>query len=201
MDQAVGSWNTDKSDGRLARKVLIRLLITMLLVIGLMGLAGYLLREPAVGFSEGLVSSLGSPGIGFAFFVSDAFPLFPFHDAYLAIGMVGNLEFWLIAFWASLGSLTGGSLGYLIGRLFRRSEAFRQYTRQKGGDIYKLLNRYGVWALAIGALSPFPYSMACWITGMLRMRYFTFITISLLRIPRIVAYLCLIRLGVIQFFK
>ena len=50
-------------------------------------------------------------------------------------------------------------------------------------------NRYGVVALGVAALTPLPYSIICWACGATGMRLSIFLTVSLLRIPRVFAYL------------
>ncbi|MBN1544212.1 VTT domain-containing protein [Candidatus Woesearchaeota archaeon] len=49
----------------------------------------------------------------------------------------------------------------------------------------ELFSKYGVYAVAVGAMSPIPYSAVCWTAGIYRMSYFKFILASIItRLPR-----------------
>jgi membrane protein YqaA with SNARE-associated domain len=67
-----------------------------------------------------------------------------------------------------------------------------QWLDQKVSKGKAFMNQYGLWALAIGALTPLPYSMMCWACGIVRVRFIPFFLISLLRIPRVALYIILI---------
>jgi membrane protein YqaA with SNARE-associated domain len=51
-----------------------------------------------------------------------------------------------------------------------------------------LIDRYGYWAVALGALTPIPFSITCWSAGMLRLGFGRFLLVALLRVPRFVGY-------------
>jgi uncharacterized membrane protein YdjX (TVP38/TMEM64 family) len=51
--------------------------------------------------------------------------------------------------------------------------------------------------VALGAVSPLPYSISAWAAGALGMELRPFVLVSLLRIPRVGFYLWLIQIGVL----
>jgi membrane protein YqaA with SNARE-associated domain len=64
----------------------------------------------------------------------------------------------------------------------RFKERFGKNHLNKGK---KLFDRYGIWAVIVGAFSPIPYSSICWTAGIYNMKFKPFIITSLLtRIPR-----------------
>ena len=80
-----------------------------------------------------------------------------------------------------------------------RSAKLRAYIKRRGGDeMTAQLRRGGRWFLAIAAVSPVPYSVTCWAAGATKMAYLDFIVISLLRIPRVAAFLWLIQRGFVS---
>lgn len=132
-------------------------------------------------------------GVGAGFFFPDALTLPIPPDTFLIAGVMGGLAFWPTAIGASIGSILGGTLGFLmIKRL--SSVAWVQRTLKKKltfGESF--MQRYGVLALALGALTPLPYSVISWACGATGMRLMTFLLVSLLRIPRVIGYLWFIQ--------
>ncbi len=181
--------------GRFVRQTLV----SILAVIGLVYLAARTLREPLTMLGQLFVEATGVAGIGIGWMILDAFPIpFP-HDILLGLGELGGLSATPMVISASIGSLVGGSIAWNGGHWLRHTTLFQRVIRGKGAQIHNLVRDYGVVALAIGALSPLPYSVACWAAGAIEMRYRTFFLVSLLRIPRIAFYWWLIALGLISF--
>ena len=82
-------------------------------------------------------------------------------------------------------------LGPYVGRVpFLRNKI--EQWRVKGEHLF---DRWGVWTVAIGALSPLPYSITCWFAGIYNMPYRRFFLATLFRIPRIIAYYMIFRPG------
>jgi membrane protein YqaA with SNARE-associated domain len=179
------------------RRVLVG---AMLGVMGFTVLAaglGWLFHEPAIELGQWFVGNFGGPGIAVGFFFPDAFTVPIPNDAFTAIGLFGGMNFAEVVFWGSLGSLTGGTTGWAIGRyLLSRSRKLQSFIERRGGEqIRAQLIRGGRWFLAIAAVSPIPYSVTCWATGATKMPYWEFFLISLLRIPRIAGVLWLVKQG------
>jgi uncharacterized membrane protein YdjX (TVP38/TMEM64 family) len=72
---------------------------------------------------------------------------------------------------------------------------------RRGREVKLLVERYGVRALLFAALTPLPYSIACWAAGACEVRFRTFFLVSLSRIPRVIFYLWLIEQGFITFSR
>jgi membrane protein YqaA with SNARE-associated domain len=161
------------------------------LVIGL-GVASYFLRGWMEEVSQHFISVTGVWGVGLGFFFPDAFTLPIPPDTFLVAGLLGKLSFTQILFSASIGSILGGTLGFLMIRSLSTIPKVEQWLDQKVSKGKAFMNQYGLWALAIGALTPLPYSMMCWACGIVRVRFIPFFLISLLRIPRVALYILLI---------
>lgn len=180
------------------RRLLIQTAIGIVVLMGLTFLAGrYFDAElRAIGF--GFVDQFGGPGVAVCCAGPDAFPMPPPHELCMMFARLGGMPFWEVVAWATAGSLSGGTLGYIIGRQLSHAAWFRQMIEGRGRLAWQAIERHGPLALAMGALSPIPYSICCWASGAMQMRPLVFFLVSLLRIPRLAFYLWLIQLGLVD---
>lgn len=84
-------------------------------------------------------------------------------------------------------SVMGGAMAWLCGRFLEnkfKAARLERFVKEN----HALINKYGVWIVALGALTPVPYSLACWAAGALKMDFSKFFLMILLRIPRFVIY-------------
>lgn len=94
---------------------------------------------------------------------------------------------YLLVFFLGLGSVCGGALAWACGRFLEakfKPEALDAFVRRN----HALINRYGAWIVALGALTPVPYSLSCWAAGALGMDFRRFLPMTLFRIPRFLLY-------------
>lgn len=180
------------------RGLILKLAVGLALFLGALFTVGYAWRAELLAVSRWFVEWLGGPGVAVGFMVPDALTLPIPQDAFLAFALVGGLPFWTIVAWGTLGSLVGGSLGFALGRGLQRTRWYRRMVRRRGMDAERLVRRYGGRAVALGAITPIPYSLMCWSAGALGMKFIPFLGISLLRVVRVAGYLWLIQLGVLH---
>jgi len=181
--------------GELALKAVGVLVILM----GLLATLAYFAHDPLVALAERFVAVLGPFGIALGFFLPDAFTLPIPNDAFSFFGLIGGVPFWTCCLWACLGTLMGGSTGYLLGRRLSNTDTFRRLMARRGREVQLLVDRYGVIALLCAAITPIPYSIACWSAGACDIKFSTFFLVSLSRIPRVAFYLWLMEQGFINF--
>ena len=170
----------------------IALLIVAMIVVT------YAFRNQILALGKDFVDLLGPVGVALGWFLPDALTLPIPADAIKMLAMTGGMDFWTIVIFAGGGSVIGGCIGFQIGRYVANWRSFKQFMDRRGGEVNRLMRRYGPLALMIAVLTPVPYSIACWGSGALNMRFKTFFLISLLRIPRVAFYLLLIDQGVLQ---
>lgn len=182
------------------RGVLFGAVLVMMGFTAFAAALGWLFHEPLIELGRWFVARFGGPGIAIGFYFPDAFTMPVPNDAFTAFGLWGGMPFARVVAWGSLGSLAGGSTGWLIGRhLLSRSHKLQGYIKRRGGDEMTVhLRRGGRWFLALAAVSPIPYSVTCWAAGATKMPYVEFLIISLLRIPRVAAFLWLIEQGFVS---
>jgi membrane protein YqaA with SNARE-associated domain len=167
-------------------------LVALVLLIGLLA---YQFRDPLMAISRRFVETFGGPGVALGYFLPDALFMPIPQEAVKTFALLGGMPFWDIVLWASLGTLLGGPVGFWGGRLLAKRPRVAALLAGRGARAHGIVARYGTLGLAIGALTPLPYCLTCWAAGALRMPFRTFLLVSLLRIPRVIFFLWLIKLG------
>jgi len=141
-------------------------------------------------FTITVFETIGIGGIVALLFVADAVVSpFPPDSVLILIAASPYHEHWL---WLlpllGLVSSLAGCVGYGIGRLLSEKPWAQRYFGSVHRRNEKLVSTYGPWAVAMGALTPVPFSITCWTAGLLKLRFREFIGPCLLRVPRYVAY-------------
>jgi membrane protein YqaA with SNARE-associated domain len=167
-------------------------IVTVLLVAAALG---RWCREPLRDCSRAFVDLLGGPGIAIGYSIPDALSVPIPNDAFGMFGIEGGLSFWVVVMWGTIGSIAGGSVGYLIGNKLRRLPRIARFMARRGRRLESMVRRYGVVVVAVAALTPLPYSLSAWAAGAVRMPFGLFLATSLLRLPRVAGGLYLVVLG------
>ncbi|MCB9664041.1 MAG: VTT domain-containing protein [Alphaproteobacteria bacterium] len=161
-------------------------LVALSLVAALVGL---LVHDRAVAWGEHFVATYGMWGVAAGFFVPDATTLLVPPEIFMGLAVAGGMPFWQIVVAGSVGSILGGCTAFVGARLLRRIPWVEQKLAHRAEEYTHLVERYGLLALAAGALTPLPFSLMAWTCGLLGMRFVPFALTSLLRIPRVAIYL------------
>lgn len=183
----------DAKDAITPRGILIQTLGALIVLGVVLALISTFLKEPVEAWSKSFIGNTGAWGVGLGFFFPDAFTLPIPPDTFLLAGYLGGLPFWNIAVSASVGSIAGGTLGFVLIKRISDLPRARRWIHKKLSSGRALMDQYGGLALALGALTPLPYSVICWACGAMGMRLRIFLAISLLRIPRVIIYLWFIQ--------
>lgn len=178
-----------------SRRLLISSALGVVALVALVAAIGYWLREPLLEFGAAFVTRFGGPGIAIGFALPDAFTIPLPNDTFLALGLAGGMDDLPLIAWGTLGSIMGGSVGWLLGRLLRRTAWLARFFAGRGAGLDTALRRHGIKVVAIAAVTPLPYSVSAWAAGSTLMPYRTFAAVSLLRVVRVVMSLYLIHLG------
>ena len=173
------------------RALLVRLGSALFtLVVGFAFLA-WVARRPLEAFAGWFVDTFGLVGLGAFVLLVDTLPLT--HEPVLFLGLSGGLGFWPVCAAGTLGSIGAGIVGWLGGRVLGRQpwlqSLFERYR------ITAFLRRYGAWAVAVAALTPFPYAVTTWASGAANVPLRLVVLGSLMRGPKVLLYLSLIAAG------
>ncbi len=131
-----------------------------------------------------LFQSLGIPGLAINASIESCLPGFPLPPDVLLIAMdlASPHKALFYALICTLGSVTGGVIGYLFGCYGGRplfSYLFRKNI-DKLNAVEKLYEQYGSLAVFFSAFSPIPYNIFTIASGILKMNILKFIAVSFL---------------------
>ncbi|MEM9460594.1 MAG: VTT domain-containing protein [Myxococcota bacterium] len=180
------------------RRLLWSSVLALLGLVAVVAILGAWFREPLVSTGRWFVDTLGGPGVAIGFAIPDAFTVPIPNDAFLALGRAGGMSAVPLCAWAMLGSLSGGSLGWVLGRLLRRTRGVDRFLTGRGAALDRALRRRGLWVVAIAAITPLPYSLSAWAAGSTGMPFGRFLLVSQCRIIRVVGALALVDLGLMS---
>ncbi len=171
--------------------LVVRLGIGLSTLVAMFAGLAWALRAPLEQLAAWFVDAFGIVGVGVLVLVVDSLPLT--HEPILFLGWSGGLGFWPVWAVASAASISAGGLGWAWGRLLQRSTFLaRTFRRYK---VTAFLERYGVWAVAIAAFTPFPFALVTWCSGACGVPLHHVLLGSLLRAPKVLLYLTIIVYG------
>ncbi|WP_078124489.1 YqaA family protein [Leptospira alexanderi] len=185
-----------KEPDRVVRKLFHQTLVgIVVLVLGVVFLAR-VFPEPVLAVSRNFIDITGVFGIGIGILLADSLHVFIPPDVFLMIAVAGKLDSILVIVSASIGSLIGGTVSYLTGRiLLPKIEGVASFVKKHEQKLEHYLHRYGFWAVVLAALTPLPYSWVSLAAGAMKMRYLLFFQGCLFRIPRFIVFYYLIQFG------
>ncbi|EMM74156.1 YqaA family protein [Leptospira weilii] len=185
-----------KEPDRVVRKLFRQTLVgIVVLVLGVVFLAR-VFPEPVLAVSGRFIDITGVFGVGIGILLADSLHVFIPPDVFLMIAVAGKLNSILVIVSASIGSLIGGTVSYLTGRiLLPKIEGVASFVKRHEQKLEHYLHRYGFWAVVLAALTPLPYSWVSLAAGTMRMRYLLFFQGCLFRIPRFIVFYYLIQFG------
>lgn len=170
--------------------------ISLLLIFGVAVMIGIHYRPEIHSLGAAFVKNFAGWGLFLCFFTMDAFMLPIPQDPFSVLAYEGGMSFSHVVLWAGTGSVVGGVLAYWMGSVVGRTEWFEQRfgKHRESGEFF--MEKWGVWAVVVAGLTPFPYSVFCWLGGVLRMNVWVFLIGSLAtRYIRVAIYLSIINGG------
>jgi membrane protein YqaA with SNARE-associated domain len=152
-------------------------------------------RPELEAISHFLVVRLGYVGLFAGPFIADAFSFPAPPQLYLLAAITTHQSAGLTLALVSAGSVLGGNVGRWLGSLLGDRPFLTRLLGRTRGRVDAIFDRYGYWAVAVGALMPLPYSMLCYLAGVYQMPRGLFALMSLLRVPRLVFFYLILRAG------
>ncbi len=155
------------------------------------GVLAWVMREPLEAFAQAFTAKFGLLGVFVGTLMTDTMLLT--HEPLLWAGYAGGLGFWPVYLVTTVASVLAGPLGWVYGRFLGRFAWVQRLF--EANHLHAFLRRYGFWAVAVAALTPFPYSLATWASGASRVPLSSVLLGSLFRIPKVMFYFLLIVFG------
>lgn len=175
--------------------LVLRWLAGMAALLVLMIALANLFRAPLEQLGRVFAESFGYAGLALGTFIADGFhfPIPPQFYMLLAIssGVSQPLAFGAI----TLASLAGGFVGYTFARRLARIEILARRLERSRSVATRAFSRFGYRGAVVAGLLPVPYSVLCYLAGLQGVPTNLFLVFTLFRIPRLVAYYYLVRLG------
>ena len=136
------------------------------------------------GFFEGLTEWFkihGALGLGLNAWLESFIPVPPPDFLLIAMDLSAPKKALIFALVATIGSAFGGLTGWLLGRFGGRPLFNRIFKKKKEmfEKVENLYNKYGTIAVAMAALTPVPYNIFAWTSGILKMNPIAFTLISI----------------------
>jgi len=190
----------DESDAPNPRGVRWRLLLRFALGLGLLlGVVVLLVRtfRPQLeGVGGWFVSHFGLAGVAAGTFIADGFhfPVPP--QFYMLLATAAHADPFAVLAATSAGSVGGGTAGYLVARRLGHIQRVARWIERATGKTRDLVgNRYPYRSAVAASMSPMAFSVLCYLAGLLRVRSGPLIVLLVLRVPKIVLYYYLVRVG------
>jgi membrane protein YqaA with SNARE-associated domain len=178
-----------------ARRLALRTIAGLAVLFSAMALGAWALQEPLTQAGTWFFNTYGLIGAFVGTVLCDALAIPVPVDTYLAAAVTAGAPALPILAVASAASLLGGALAYLIGTQLHRLPLLQRVLdryRAQGEDLFA---RWGITAVVIAAWTPVPFAIVCWLAGTFKMPLRPFFLATLHRIPRIVLYYYVIKMG------
>ena len=185
--EAAKSWTTSG----LAVRSVAGLGLLLVAVIALGSVAGEMITP----WAAVLIDALGPAGVALGVLASDALgvPVPPTTYVFVAVASGGPVLLLLCT--AIFFSLLGASLAFCLGPHLGRLKIVRIRLERFESVGSPLFQKWGVWTVAVAAMTPVPFSVSCWLAGAYKMRYPPFLAATCFRIPQILGYYALFVFG------
>jgi membrane protein YqaA with SNARE-associated domain len=189
---------TDEELRDYIRRNLVTGMIALGALIGALAIIGRYFETELLLVTTTVYQHLGFGGLAAILGVTDSFisPIPP--DLLLVVIAKSQLAetWWIVVPSLGVVSSISGLLGWAISRRVGGTRIpqllFGRFQRYNAA----LVERYGTLAVALGAITPIPFSVTCWTAGMFRLPFERVAWVTLLRIPRFVGYYLLIQWSV-----
>ena len=170
---------------------LIKAFIGVLALITVMAVLGFVYEDEMTAVTTWVVDRVGFLGLAVILMVTDTL-VTPFPpDILLAVIVKSPLSDNWPVYVGILGmvSVVAGMTGYGIGSWLGHFRWCQRLFGEFKEDHRNFLRKYGFWGVALGSVTPLPYSVTCWTAGVLGIRWTKVLAASaLFRVPRFYAY-------------
>ena len=185
----------DAVEKRETWKLVLKFVLGIAGLVAIVSLLGHYYRDELETMGRALLDQFGYAGIALGTFIADGFhfPIPP--QFYMLASIAAGWSVWGTLIAVCTGSLTGGLTAYSIARKASHLRIFQRLLARTQHKVDWLFERFGYWAVALGSLTPIPFSMLCYVAGAHRMPTKTFVLLALFRIPKVILYFELVKLG------
>ena len=102
------------------------------------------------------------------------FPVDPILIASIAAG--GNPH--ILLFYASLGAMLGAITAYVLGKYLGEPVFLKLFKKKYYQQGEKFFEKYGIYAVLLGAVTPIPFKVIAWLAGIFEMPFIPFLIMT-----------------------
>lgn len=172
------------------RRAVIQAVVMLFVLVGSMALVGRFFADELLLATSWVNEQVGFVGLAAILLLTDSVitPVPP--DLLLVVIANTDLSHHWWIYVPTLGVISSGAgilawhLSARVGHTRLPRLIFGRFRERNAA----LVSRYGVLAVALGALTPIPYSITCWTAGILHVPVRRVAWVTLLRIPRFIGY-------------
>lgn len=189
-----GSEPRPRSLGAGALRSLRFLLGVLALLVGVAVLARSL-RPELEHVGQSFVDRFGLVGMAFGSFLADGFhfPVPPQFYMLLSIASKSDPRSTLACI--TLGSLAGGTAGFFLARRLSRIGFVARWLERSSKILARFSGEKGFRILLVASFTPIAFSALCYVAGFYRLPKRYYAIFALIRVPKLVAYYYLVKLG------
>jgi membrane protein YqaA with SNARE-associated domain len=174
----------------------LRVLLALAVLLGVVLLLVRAFRPELQAAGRSFVSHFGLAGIVLGTFLADGFhfPVPPQFYMLLAVAAGDSSVATLSAI--SLGSLCGGSCAYLLAQRLARFPRLERWLARNGRSLARQFEGATAYRGAVLiSLTPVAFSVVCYVSGLYRLGTRPFLLVLALRVPKLLVYYQLVKLG------
>lgn len=87
-----------------------------------------------------------------------------------------------------LASSVAGICGWVVGRKLQNLKFIQSWFAPFAKEHEESIKRFGFWMVVMGALTPLPFSLTCWMAGIFDLSFRRILIASFFRVPRFLIY-------------
>lgn len=177
------------------RGFVLRTLVGLGVAFAFVAVAGRLFRPELEALAKGFVAQFGYGGMFLGAFAADAFsfPVPPWF--YFVLGVASGTPVLPMLVVVCVASLVAANVAYAMSAQVAELRLFRPRIEAVRARIAPLLAKHGVWAVVAMGFLPLPFSITCYVAGSYRIGPRLFSVYLALRVPRLLLFYALVRLG------
>lgn len=182
--------NFSRDFRRFSQGPLITTLVGLCILFLGLGVLGLKYEAEIVILTQKVADLFGFAGLCALVFMGDSIPSpLPPDLVLLVISKSAMREHWF--FYVSILAICStfaGQFAYVMGRILIQVEGLPASLKSWPQRHSEAVEKFGPWAVILGATTPLPFSFTCMSAGFLKMEYRRFFMASCIRIPRIFFY-------------
>ncbi len=130
--------------------------------------------QPLIDWSIQILEQFGMIGLFIFSFTESLFHPIPVDPILIAMDALGKWDTQSIFFWATFGGVLGGLLAHYLGEKLGKKAFLKFFTEDTFTSGKKFMEKWGVWSVIFVAITPLPFKVIAWMSGILHMNRLAF---------------------------